>query len=235
MVVQEPEAATLEQENRAILAVMVGQAEKAPEPGTMKMKDVVNAGNEENPTPMEVQSLTSAGYRYMYDTETGMRSLTNLNMLPAQLRKQRENRTPVYTIVKPSVAPRQGTQKCLLHKDNPDRARYEEWGFRECPKANLPSAFMVERHMLRRHPAEWATIQQERTKKRDDERWALERAILQQAAARTTPVPVEVPKETVQAEAAAKAIPAEAADKATKATRWPRVSVRAPAEGETNG
>jgi hypothetical protein len=229
MVVQEPEAATQEQENRALLAVMVGQAERAPEPGTMRARDILNVGDENIETPMVVKSLTSAGYRWIYDTVTGMRSLTNLNMLPAQLKKQRPDGTPVFTVQKPAVAPRQGTQKCLLHKDDPDRAHYEALGFSECPKANLPSPFMVERHMMRRHPAEWATIQQERTKKRDDERWVLEKAILQQAAgvaAARNPAPVEVPEKH--------SVYTPTIDLPRRG-RPPNVPVRASAEGESNG
>ncbi len=229
MVAQNTEAAIREQENRELLAVMVGQAEKAPEPGTMKVRDILNVGDENLETPMVVKSLTSAGYRWMYDTVTGERSLTNLNMLPAQLKKQREDGTPVFTIQKPAVAPRQGTRKCLLHKDDPDRVHYEEMGFKECPKANLPSPFMVEQHMAHRHKIEWATIQQERQKRREDEQWALQRLILQQAAgiaAANKPEPVEVPAKKTGAEFLAEA---------PRRGRPPNVPVRASAEGESNG
>ena len=234
MAVQNTEAATLEQETRELLAVMVGQAEKAPEPGTMKVRDILNAGSESLETPMVIKSLTSAGYRWMYDTETGERSLTNLNMLPAQLRKLRVDGTPVFTIHKPAVAPRQGTQKCLLHKDNPDRKHYEELGFKECPKSNLPSQFMVEQHMAHRHRVEWATIQQERTKQREDERWEFEKAILQQAARplATAPMPAPMP---LPVEVPEKKTGVEWLPEVPRRGRPPHVPVRASAEGESNG
>lgn len=156
---------TLTRERDEILAALQATADPKLEPGTFRRNAVLHRGDDELPVQMVTKELISAGYCYMYDTKTGERSLTNLNMLPAQLRKKHESDgTPMFTTKEPVVKPVRGKFKCLLHADDPNRELYASWGFAACPKANLKSPHEVERHMQNRHRVEWATIRQEREK-----------------------------------------------------------------------
>ena len=107
------------------------------------------------PIDVQVASLESAGYVYVYDTENGERSVVNRNMLESQLQKMRPDDTRYFTTVKPNIEPKRGTLKCLLHSDDPDRGQYDIWGFATCNKSNLISEFQVNRHVQIRHRMEW--------------------------------------------------------------------------------
>lgn len=133
-------------------------AEKAPEPGTLTVKQVLTDGLDET-LPSVIATVASAGYVFVYDTKTGERSMVNRNMLSTQLNKKREDGTFAFTTVKPETKPFRGTMLCLLHPDGPDRKHYDSFGFAICKKSNLTTQFQVERHMAHRHPQEWATIQ----------------------------------------------------------------------------
>jgi hypothetical protein len=138
-------------------------AEKAAEPG-----DAIGASIE---APKEIPGMTvteliSAGYTYIYDTETRERSLTNNNMLRTQLLKKRPNGKPVFTTIKPATPAFRGTIKCMLHPDDPNRGHYDELGLSVCRKSNLTSPFQLRRHMEKRHKMELATIEME---KKEDE------------------------------------------------------------------
>ena len=152
--------------------------EIAPEPAGVAPNDIVHPGSIDIPMPMVVSSVTSAGYTYIYDTRTGDRSLTNRNMLPAQLKKTRADGSHVFTTVKPAVEPVTGTIKCLLNENAPDRAKYAAMGFATCEKANLISIFHLERHMLSKHRLEWASIKDARDKAEKAEDRAFQRELL---------------------------------------------------------
>lgn len=162
--------------------MMAAMAEKAPEPGTFHAKDVIHRGDQVAPVPIMASHLTSAGYRLVYDTETGQPSRVNANMLPAILRKRREDGSLIFGIRPPKVVPVRAAFKCLLHKDDPNRPHYADLGFPSCPKANLVAPYQVERHMKNRHRNEWETIEKERQATRESEKWALEKVILERAA-----------------------------------------------------
>jgi hypothetical protein len=164
---------------------MLRQAEAAPEPGTLKVKEILHRGDEELPAPMVAGALQSAGYVYIYDSRTGERSLTNRNMLPTQLQKKRDDGTPVFTVVKPQAQPARGTLKCLLHPDQPERAQYDALGLPVCLKSNLTSPYQVEQHMRHRHPTEWATIEEERKRKEKEEDREFQRSLLAAAGGKS--------------------------------------------------
>ena len=159
-----------------ILEDLIG--EKAPEPTGLAPNDIVHAGSVDVPMPMVVSSVTSAGYTYIYDTRTGDRSMTNRNMLPAQLKKTRADGSRVFSVVKPAIEPVTGTILCLLHERAPDREQYAKLGFATCPKANLISQFHLERHMKKTHRLEWAAIEDARVKAEKAEDRAFQRDIL---------------------------------------------------------
>lgn len=170
-------------EELAMLEEAVRTAEKAKEPGETKVGEVLETGGEET-GPTKIASIESAGYVYIYDTRTYERSVTNKNMLRDQLKKKRPDGSHVFTTVKPKPAPRRGKQKCWLYPSDPNRGEYDRLGLPVCMKSNLTSPYQVTRHMQKRHPAEWATIEKERTDKEKEEDRKFQRMILKQATAK---------------------------------------------------
>ena len=137
-------------------------AEVAPETG-------VKLDGTEPLTDMSPVKMQSAGYVYIYNTRTAERSVCNRNMLMAHLRKVRPDGSLVFTTRKSSFSPKRGTLKCMLHPDDPNRAHYDELGLATCRKANLTSPYQVQRHMLKRHKMEHATIKEEIANKEKEE------------------------------------------------------------------
>src|SRR4030042_6807772 len=103
---------------------MISQAQRAEEPG-----DRPGSVLEKGQMPSIVHSINSAGYVWMWDTRTGERSKTNVNMLPTQLKKKREDGSRVFTTIDPGITQFRGTLKCLLHSDSPNRKHFDELGF----------------------------------------------------------------------------------------------------------
>ena len=139
-------------------------AEIAEEPGNMKRGAVVGNSNGMTMTASELQS---AGYVYVYDNRTGDRSVVNRNMLEQQLSKRRDDGTYAFTTTKPEFERQYGGLKCLLHKEDPNRAEYDRMGLAYCTKDNLTASHDLRVHMQKRHRREWATIDGERI---DEER-----------------------------------------------------------------
>lgn len=166
-------------DNEALIQEMLRDAKEAPEPGTMEK--VIHRGNADQPAPMTLAELKSAGWAYIYETKDGQRSVANRNMLPQLLKIKNKDGTLRFTVRKPPYEPKRGTHKCKLHKDNSDRAHYDELGLATCKKSNLTSPYMVTQHMKKRHPVEWATIEQERIEREKKEDRELQHAILRAA------------------------------------------------------
>ena len=148
---------------------LIEEAESAPEPGSFDRRQVLHSSSDAFPMEVQVASLESAGYVYVYDTENGDKSVINRNMLETQLSKLRPDGTRFFTTVKPAFEPKRGTLKCLLHPDDPDRGLYDSWGFTTCAKSNLISEFQVNRHVQIRHRMEWQTIYEEREKQEKEQ------------------------------------------------------------------
>ena len=157
---------------------LMEEAEAAPEPGSFNRRQVIHSPSDAFPIDVQVASLESAGYVYVYDTETGSRSVVNRNMLESQLSKLRPDGTRFFTTVKPAFEPVKGTLKCLLHKDDPERWQYDIWGFATCNKSNLVSEFHVNRHVQVRHRQEWQTIYEDRERKEKEEERNFQRQLL---------------------------------------------------------
>jgi len=157
---------------------LMEEAEAAPEPGNFNRRQVIHSPSDTFPADVQVASLESAGYVYVYDTETAERSIINRNMLETQLSKLRPDGTRFFTTVKPTFEPQRGTLKCLLHKDDPERGQYDIWGFPTCNKSNLVSEFQVNRHVQIRHRMEWQTIYDERERKEKEEERDFQRQLL---------------------------------------------------------
>ena len=165
---------------------LIEEAESAPEPGSFNRRQVIHSPSDAFPIDVQVSSLESAGYAYVYDNITGDRSVINRNMLEQQLSKLRPDGTRYFTTVKPTVTPKRGELKCLLHKDDPERWQYDEWGFAVCNKSNLVSEFQVNRHVQIRHRMEWQTIYEERQVKEKEEERDFQRQLLGLAVSNNT-------------------------------------------------
>jgi hypothetical protein len=161
---------------------LMEEAESAPEPGNFNRRQVIHSPSDTFPVDVQVASLESAGYVYVYDTENAERSVINRNMLETQLSKLRPDGTRFFTTVKPEFEPSRGALKCLLHKDDPERWQYDIWGFAVCNKSNLISEFQVNRHVQIRHRMEWQTIYEERERKEKEEERDFQRQLLGLAA-----------------------------------------------------
>lgn len=150
----------LEDESQLIIEEMMRDTEEAKEPGTLHMRDVLHREDKELPANMIAGVLRSAGYVFIYDSRTGERSLTNNNMLAAQLQKIRDDKSTIYTMRRPKdehgnyINPISGKYKCQLHQESPSRAEYDAMGLPICNKRNLLSPQQVRRHMAKRHQDE---------------------------------------------------------------------------------
>lgn len=131
-------------------------------------------------TPMIVSSVDGADRVTVYDTETGQSSEILYYMLPNALKKRRPNGKPYFS-TKQAVIPKAGNLKCMLHVKSPNRKEYDELGLPTCPKDNLVNEFQVRRHMQKRHPQEWATIQEKEQRLREEEQRQFQRAVLSAA------------------------------------------------------
>ena len=167
-------------ENQTALEEMVRLAQRADEPGA-RPGTVIHKGSDDS-AKIEVLAVSSAGYCWIYDTQSAEPSRVNRNMLLTKLKQTRADGSYVFTTVKPSFSPKRGTFQCLLSPSNPERERYSLLGFGTCPKSNLTSPMQVELHMQHCHKTEWRTIQQEKVEKEKSEERELRKLLLTNAA-----------------------------------------------------
>ncbi len=160
--------------DKALLEELLSKAEKAAEPGSLSKNKQV----ETKDLAAAVSSIESAGYSFIYDTQTGERSLTNNNMLRTQLGKKRPDGAAFFTTIDPQIPLKRGVFKCLLHPENPNREHYDEMGLATCKKSNLNSVYQVKRHMQKRHKDEWAVMEDERLTTEKDKDRKLQESVL---------------------------------------------------------
>ena len=60
---------------------LIEEAEPAPEPGSFNRRQVIHSPSDTFPIDVQVASLESAGYVYVYVTENGDKSVINRNLL----------------------------------------------------------------------------------------------------------------------------------------------------------
>jgi hypothetical protein len=123
----------------------------------IKEGDRVQTGD--NPYPMGVASKLGAGYRWMYDTETGAPSPQSRNMIPSKLKERREDGSTRWTLTDPGFRPKVGTILCMLHKDAEDRKLWDELGLPICRSNHIKNGYMRRRHMETRHKNSWSAVQ----------------------------------------------------------------------------
>jgi hypothetical protein len=80
--------------DNAAIEERMREAENAEEPGDLKTGEVISGSPEMTMTTSELQS---AGYVYVYDTNTADRSVVNRNMLQQALAKTRSDGSYVFS------------------------------------------------------------------------------------------------------------------------------------------
>ena len=165
-------------ENEALIQEMLRRT-PVEVPTEIEKNPVIHKGDETMEAPVVLNKVSSAGYLYLWDTETKERVPILYYMLPQQMRKKRADGQFRFSGTKPVGEPWKGTTKCLLHKDNPQRAYFDSIGYRVCKKENIASSHALTQHMRLKHPQEWKQIEDERAKKEKEEDRNLQRAILE--------------------------------------------------------
>ena len=145
---------------------LMRDAEVAEEPGDIKQGSTVASTS--NGMTMTASELNSAGYVYVYDTQTGARSTVNRNMLPGVLQKRRANGSYFFSTKMPDVEILTGTIKCVLHPDDENRKKYDSYGFITCNKSNFKTRLDRDRHLRTRHKRAFETLQTEEARERQE-------------------------------------------------------------------
>jgi len=169
---------TIEQENEALIQEALRDAAKVTLPSDLASHPVIHRGDEALEAPMTVKELSSAGYVYVWDTRTYEKVPILYYMLSSKLRQKREDGSFRFTTNDPHKLPKRGAVKCLLHKDSKHRAHFDELGFRVCLKNNITNQHQLKQHMLKKHPQEWAAIEDERKERERQEDRQLQHLIM---------------------------------------------------------
>lgn len=179
-----------EHSDDALLDGMVEEALRTrSEQSALKVGEVINrSNNADAPFPMVVGSIEQPGLIAMYDTRTRELSWSDENNIRANLRKTHEDGSPVFTLNKPSEPPFRGDIKCRLHREDPERAKWDELGFPSCRKATLASQYQADRHLLRKHPSEAMAIKEAEYKADEADRKADQKRLIQVQEALITAV-----------------------------------------------
>ncbi|KKN22968.1 hypothetical protein LCGC14_0909710 [marine sediment metagenome] len=194
------------QDNESLIAEQLREAKLVELPSELKENPVIHRGDGELDAPMTVKELTSAGYVYVWDSRTFERAPVLYYMLPSILRRRREDGSFIWTTNDPKQLPKRGTMKCLLHKDSPNRERFDEMGLKTCKKSNIINAFEVKMHMLKKHPKEWNAIEDIRKERERQEDRAFQKTLYEAVGGKknepietrdtTEPRPIDTPDET---------------------------------------
>ena len=169
-----------QKENEALIAEMLRDAKKVELPGELTRNPVIHKGDERQPAPMTVKEISSAGYVYIWETDTYEKVPVLYYMLAQKLRQRRPDGSFRFTTIDPHKQPKRGTIKCMLHEESENRKHYDELGFRTCPKSNITNPYQLTQHMKKRHPQEWAAIEQESKAKEREEDRSLQKLLLAQ-------------------------------------------------------
>ncbi len=192
----------IEQGNEAMIQEMLRNAPKVEIPSDLTANPIVHRGDATLETPMTVKEISGSGYVQVWDSRTFEKAPVLYYMLPAKLRQRRPDGSFRFTTVDPGKLPKRGAIKCMLHSEAENRVHYDELGFRVCRKSNITSPYQLKQHMLKKHPQEWAAIEEERKEKERQEDRQLQRLLLEnQMQKESTPAPPveDMPQETSKA------------------------------------
>ena len=165
------------------------KAEDAKSPIDTTKEKAIRDANIPAGVGMRFHSLEEAGWVHVYDQKTGDRSTINRNWLQMQLGKTHPDGSRAFGLHPPKdkdgkiIVPFKGEYKCLLHKDDPDRAFYDGLGFDFCLREGMPSLHAQRLHMQKKHKAEWATIEEGRKTIEKKEERDFQRALYTRLAA----------------------------------------------------
>jgi len=153
--------------------MMSGEGQKRPE-GQVKVGDVLS--DADSPVPVVVGDAETllgqpadAGYVYVFYRKTGEPVLVNKNNLPTQMKKAKcviacnmkkctHERERVFTLTDPGFRPQSvANVPCRLHPSDPERERWDRYGFSRCGKY-LKTTLDRDIHMEKRHQMENKTI-----------------------------------------------------------------------------
>ncbi len=177
------------QENEAVIAEMMRDAKVTDIPSEATKDPLLHKGDEEQPAPMTVRQISSAGYVYIFNTQTGDRVPVLYYMLPSRLRRRRPDGSFIFTTNDPKIEPLKGLLKCYLHEDSPSRAEYTVLGFRTCRKSNITNEYQRRQHMKLKHKAEWATIEDSRKERERQEDRELQQLFIKSQLPKEEPAP----------------------------------------------
>ena len=162
---------------------LTGPVDDLPAP---KEGDVLHQPTADLPFSVTMGEIR-AGKTIIYETRTGEPRLVNNFNLGAALRKVHKDPTypeylgmPVFSRV-PTKEFVQGTFSCWMNDGHPEVERYRRYlgaGFKPCIAAKLPSPYMAEQHMQKRHKAEYATIKAAEDREQRQEDRDLNRQVL---------------------------------------------------------
>lgn len=172
--------ATVE-EQETLIQEMLRDAQSTELPSDLKTNPVVHRPDGELAVPMTVHEISSAGYVRAWDTRTFEEVAILYYMLPQKLRQRRKDGSFRFTTNDPKRAPVQGNIKCILHKDDPKREIWDTRGYSICPKSNIKNPYELRQHMLRKHPAEWKGMEEERAERERQEDRELYRSLARAA------------------------------------------------------
>jgi hypothetical protein len=101
------------------------------------------------------------GYDIVYHLESGEERRIPHDVLASTLSKLDSYGQTAFSLEKPNKEPTTGKERCLLHPDSPERARYDQRGYPVCRKDTIINTLQVQSHMDHRHPTAWRAIQNE--------------------------------------------------------------------------
>jgi hypothetical protein len=138
-----------------------------------------------------ISRAEDAGYKVLWDSQTGEMSFVNLNMVRQVLRLTREDGSYVYTSQRPDITPERGTLLCLLCPDHPEREARMAMGFKTnetCRKTNIRTETDVEYHMRARHKRAWNMLERVQARVKEDEDRRFQRLMLERLTTAAAPV-----------------------------------------------
>lgn len=177
------------------LFALAADAEAGIAPASeLNVGDVVNRPNAEDidSLPMSFIEMRSAGYSWVYDVRTGEPFPVNNNMLRGQLAKlDPDTGNRVFTTRDPGYRPTQGTFKCWLHEESNKVEVVKKIGFEFCPKSNINSEFQAREHTRKKHPQEFAAINDAEQRAEEAEDRRIQRELLERVISNSQPAAAE--------------------------------------------
>ncbi len=171
-----------EQGNEVLIEEMLRGADKADLPSDLTNNPVINRGDATLEAPMTVKEITDAGRVWIWDTRTYLRAPCLGYMLTTKLHFKREDGSFRWTTRDPGKKPTRGSVKCLLHPETENREHFNELGFRICKKDNVTNPYQLKQHMIKKHPQEWAAIEEEKRERERQEDRELQKLLLSRQA-----------------------------------------------------